>query len=348
MFPDCEDGYIQKRMGNNASMDDVRNLAEEMSTGKYPKKGPSKPDGSTMATPPKSGYSPVIEKPLPTEKKKTLGRRIGKAFSGLKNSAAGMAGGLAGEAGMGGSVQAGPTPNVPASSNDGRPIAPEIDKSAHSNMESMLKNQVGNSSKVNPRGHSSAENVMTNIPEGLNRHEGGCEVIPGQSLKPFNGPYRSGMTHNGIRVFLSKHHSLSETFLLENFHSVDTFADVLQQLCGIYELSLNSIAIFHDPTGGTIAFNAGKALYFNVRFFYSLHYSQNKQASQECYAYWYTTVAHELAHHLVSAHNKEHGYYTESYVSLYLPKLVTLLSTNQKKQDAPARGGTLLGSKFAK
>jgi hypothetical protein len=208
----------------------------------------------------------------------------------------------------------------------------------------MLKNQVGNSTNVNARGHTSEERIMTDIPDGLNRHEGGCEVIPGQSLKPFNGPYRSGMSHNGIRVFSSKHHPSSETFLQENFHCVDTFADVLHQLCGIYDLNLSSIAIFHDPTGGTIAFNAGKALHFNVRLFLSLHYTQNKQDCRDCYAYWYTTMAHELAHHLVSAHNKEHGYYTECYVALYLPKLVTLLTVQQTK--IPTSG--LMASKFAK
>ena len=33
--------------------------------------------------------------------------------------------------------------------NDSKPVNPEIDKSAHSNMESMLKHQVENSAKVN-------------------------------------------------------------------------------------------------------------------------------------------------------------------------------------------------------
>lgn len=344
MFPDCEDGYIQKRLGTKSTMDDVRSLAEEMSTGKYPKKQ-SKPDDGKLTVEPMNGASPSFDKQPKSEKKASFGRRIGKALSGIKHNAVGVAGGLAG-ATAGGAIHAAPQPNVPHSSpsNNGRPVAPEVDNLAQTNLEAMLKNQVGNSTNVNARGHTSEERIMTDIPDGLNRHEGGCEVIPGQSLKPFNGPYRSGMSHNGIRVFSSKHHPSSETFLQENFHCVDTFADVLHQLCGIYDLNLSSIAIFHDPTGGTIAFNAGKALHFNVRFFFSLHYSQNKQDCRDCYAYWYTTMAHELAHHLVSAHNKEHGYYTECYVALYLPKLVTLLTVQQTK--IPTSG--LMASKFAK
>jgi hypothetical protein len=146
-------------------------------------------------------------------------------------------------------------------------------------------------------------------------------------LKPFSGQYRTGKTSNGIRVFASRTSGESENFLTENFHAVDTFADVLQKLCTVYSLDLSTIAIFHDPTGGTIAFNANRSLYMNIRFYYALHYKQNQKPGRDCYSYWFTTMAHELAHHLVSAHNKEHGFYTESYVTLYLPKLVSLLAT---------------------
>jgi hypothetical protein len=209
--------------------------------------------------------------------------------------------------------------------NDGNPVQPEMDSASHANMEQMLQDAVGRSAQVNPQGVNSAETVSTHLPEGLNRHNDGCEIIPGQSLKAFPGPYRSFKTHNGIRVFSARQHLSSEAFLLENFHVVDSFADVLHNLCGVYQLNTSSVAIYHDPSGGTIAFNANRALHFNVRFFFSLHY--DKPASiRECYAYWFTTFAHELAHHLVSHHNKEHGFYTESYVALYLPKLVLFLT----------------------
>jgi hypothetical protein len=88
---------------------------------------------------------------------------------------------------------------------------------------------------------------------------------------------------------------------------------------------LLSIAIYHDPAGVSIAFNRNKALHFNVRFFYALHYEPRKHDRAECYAYWFVTICHELAHHLVSGHTKEHGFYCETYNQLYLPKLVFLL-----------------------
>ena len=84
-----------------------------------------------------------------------------------------------------------------------------------------------------------------------------------------------------------------------------------------------TVAIYHEPNGNTIAFNSNKALYFNLRFFCALHQNHVDSA---CYSYWYMTFAHELAHNLVSAHNKEHGSFTENIAALYLPDFVKLLS----------------------
>lgn len=73
------------------------------------------------------------------------------------------------------------------------------------------------------------------------------------------------------------------------------------------------------------AFNANGGIYCNIRYYYGLHYSKGKPQSKECYSYWFITLCHELAHNLVSGHTKDHAFYTESYASLYLPKLIGLL-----------------------
>ena len=306
-------------------MDSVRALAEEMAEKGYPKQHASQP---AKVKKDESFLPPDIANP---EKPKKFGKRIGKALSGIRNNVGSMAPSLS--TGGRGSAMAAPPTNSASPINDGNPVSPEMDSSSHSNMEQMLKNTVGQSTKVEAKGINSSETVMTQLPDLLNRHNDGCEIIPGQSLKVFNGPYRSGKTYNGIRVFSARQHASSEAFLLENFHAVDSFADVLQNLCGVYQLKLSSIAIFHDPTGGTIAFNANKALHFNIRFFHALHYNK-PESTRECYSYWFTTVAHEMAHHLVSGHNKEHGFYTESYVTLYLPKLVLFLTQLETKPVA--------------
>lgn len=358
MFPDCAEGYIAARLGPNPTMDDVRNLAEEMATGDYPKTHQASTSVTKPPSPSVNGMDNVHDnagsnvpphemKPSPSKKGK-LGKRLGRALSGIRGSSA-----VAAAAGQQASQemsmpQSGP--QVKQINDNSNPASPAMDSTSHSRMEEMLKNQVGNSSKVNSKGVTSPETILSSIPEGLERGST-CEVIPSHALKPFSGQYRTGKTSNGIRVFASRTSGESENFLTENFHAVDTFADVLQKLCTVYSLDLSTIAIFHDPTGGTIAFNANRSLYMNIRFYYALHYKQNQKPGRDCYSYWFTTMAHEvrpvnvvftfvvlytkvlvfrslqLAHHLVSAHNKEHGFYTESYVTLYLPKLVSLLAT---------------------
>jgi hypothetical protein len=225
--------------------------------------------------------------------------------------------------------QSGPSMAGPSTSRVKEPrqnVSPASDAASQKNLESMLQHTVGQSAAVDRNGLEAPESHLLSVPEELDRGET-CEAIPAQSLSPFAGTNGSGQSSNGIRVFFARGNVESERFLWENLEAVECFAVVLERLCHVFGLEKFAIAIFHDPSGGTIAFNSNRALHFNVRFFYALHYLPGKAFSAECYSYWFVTTAHELAHHVVSAHNKEHGFYTESYVALYLPKLVALLSS---------------------
>ena len=124
-----------------------------------------------------------------------------------------------------------------------------------------------------------------------------------------------------VPAFFTEH---AEVVSFHEKHFHNHFAVVIQHLSIVYNVPLSSVAIFYDPSGNTIAFNSSKALYFNIRFFVNLHAASGVGAS--CYSYWYTVMAHELAHNLVTAHNKEHGKFTESIIALYLPGFVNLLS----------------------
>jgi hypothetical protein len=152
-------------------------------------------------------------------------------------------------------------------------------------------------------------------------HHPGCEVIPQQNIIPYKSPHGTNAARNGIRIFNSRNADTS--FLNQNFSHVERFAVLIQHLSAVYKVPLSSVAIFYDSAGNTIAFNSNKALYFNIRFFVNLHC---KSIDTSCYSYWYTVMAHELAHNLVTAHNKEHGKFTESIIALYLPGFVKLLT----------------------
>ena len=322
MFPDADTDYIQNMLGPQPSLERVRELAEEMAMGKYPRSN-QKANGSFSTSEP----SPV-SKASQTKKNRGLRGKIGKAFSGLRGSNFGGAH----QPPPGSTPSSFPPPSTMARPGGGTmeerqgPVSPAEDANSQQNLNKMLENRVKTTRPVDSSGTSSTPTNLTSIPEGLDRGET-CEVIPGQNLTKHSGPRGDGFTFNGIRVFAQRDAPQSVSFLQDNIESVEAFSLVLERLATVYGIPLSSMAIFHNPSGGTIAFNSGGALHFNIRFFHALHFLADEHEKASCYSYWFMTLAHELAHQLVSAHNKEHGFYTEGYATHYLPKLVELLKT---------------------
>ena len=213
MFPDCAEGYIRARLGPNPSMDDVRSLAEEMSTSSYPKSSDassSLPNGSLSSSnemKDKSHDATVNTGKSSPGKRGKLGKRLGRALSGMRGSSVAAAATQQASQTMS-TPQAGP--QVCHSAGDGSPVPPQTDAASHSRMEDMLKKQVRDSAKVNSKGVNSPETILSSIPEGLERGSS-CEVIPSHALKPCSGQYRTGKTSNGIRVFSSRSNPESES-----------------------------------------------------------------------------------------------------------------------------------------
>merc|ERR1712194_835026 len=108
--------------------------------------------------------------------------------------------------------------------------------------------------------------------QGLERGDGGCEVIPAQNLHPFKGPHGNYKSRNGVKVFSGA--STAAPFLSQNFNAVEKFSIVIQHLATVFKLHLRTLAIYYEPNGRTIAFNSNKSLYFNLRYFCSLHLNQ--------------------------------------------------------------------------
>jgi hypothetical protein len=339
MFPDADEDIIRAALGDNPTLDNVRALAEGMASGSYPRKELSETDSETVATSASIREHNDDEEDHYSDSKKPRGgglrKKLGRAFGGFRGSNS-----ISPPNVTGSSLASGTFGNPPGSQSIAGPatsgsqhrheksksVSPAADAQSQHNLERLLESTVGRSSKVSKGGFDSPDSTITSIPEGLDRGDT-CEVLPGQSLKPFPGFNGTGKSRNGIQLFSASSSPASEEFMASNTDALEKFAVVIENLCGIFGLKLSSVAIFHDPSGGTIAFNRGGALHYNVRFFHALHYLAKKHNSSDCYSYWFVTTAHELAHHMVSAHNKEHGFYTESYVSHYLPKLVSFLSS---------------------
>ena len=75
------------------------------------------------------------------------------------------------------------------------------------------------------------------------------------------------------------------------------------------DTSVAGPALVYDDSGSTIAFNSGKALFFNYRYFESLHLPSAQQGKKaEAVVYWSVVMAHELAHNVVPDHSSQHSY----------------------------------------
>jgi len=329
MFPSCASD-IPNLLGPNPTKEKAREIANLLST-KIPPAGHEKkmqddetlpPQGSMKNDQVNGGSGDGVNRLEDTsnsnkegkEPKKKSSGLMGKMLRGLHNGVPGFH-----SSSSIGSSRIKQTISQPADSN--RHSSPEHDASTQQSLEAMLNQAVQSSRSVDNAGIRSPETLVRSLPQGLERGTDGCEVIPAQNIHPFKGPHGNYKSRNGIKVFSGA--STAAPFLAQNFKAVEQFSIVIQNLAAVFKLHLRTVAIYFEPTGGTIAFNSNKALYFNLRFFCTLH--QNSVDSA-CYSYWYMTFAHELAHNLVTAHNKEHGSFTESIAALYLPDFVKLLS----------------------
>ncbi|KAJ3065081.1 hypothetical protein HDU98_011523 [Podochytrium sp. JEL0797] len=110
------------------------------------------------------------------------------------------------------------------------------------------------------------------------------------------------------------------------------FVEVLRLLAAVFGLDAKTLNIYWDKSGGTVAFNRGRTLFFNFRFYLGLHFKEGMRAGiageeVESIYYWFMVACHELAHNFVSQHDAQHEFYFSSYAENYLVKLNRTLKT---------------------
>ncbi|KAG4097577.1 hypothetical protein H8356DRAFT_993004 [Neocallimastix lanati (nom. inval.)] len=97
----------------------------------------------------------------------------------------------------------------------------------------------------------------------------------------------------------------------------------------VFNLKGKTMHIYYDVEGNVVAFNRNRTLFFNLRYFKGLHYSEqfknNKEARTEALIYWFMVMCHELAHNFESDHNSTHEFYLSSFAEQYMGKLINLI-----------------------
>lgn len=137
-----------------------------------------------------------------------------------------------------------------------------------------------------------------------------CDQQPAQNIT------FAAEASNGMRVYVTRTMAAhSAQFLSNHIGAINAFASILAEVGQIYSLPPNVLHIYHDESGGSIAFNTGGSIFCNLRFYMQLHAARlggplAGEAKAEAATWWWVVVAHELAHNLVAVHDSQHSYYT--------------------------------------
>ncbi|TBU28918.1 hypothetical protein BD311DRAFT_721461 [Dichomitus squalens] len=131
----------------------------------------------------------------------------------------------------------------------------------------------------------------------------------------------------GIKIYVAKDVPDARTLLQQKNESLARFIYTIRPLQEVYTLPPTSLHIFYDRAGELIAFNRNASLFLNLRYFEQWHDAEVQAGDMtNAYTSWYFTLAHEIAHNLVSAHNSEHEFYFSSICEVYLPAFMKLVS----------------------
>lgn len=156
-----------------------------------------------------------------------------------------------------------------------------------------------------------------------------CDSKPAQNI------VYAAQAPRGMKVYLHKELSIeSMTFIGQHSEAISKFEVVLRDIADVYGVSPHAIQIHYDESGPCIAFNTNGSIFCNLRFFLQLHYNKMRdnvghsavEGKVDAAVWWFVVVAHELAHNLVSAHDANHSYYTESFVQEYFGKMMAKVS----------------------
>ncbi|GIJ89915.1 hypothetical protein Asppvi_008861 [Aspergillus pseudoviridinutans] len=141
----------------------------------------------------------------------------------------------------------------------------------------------------------------------------------------------------GINVLFVKTLADRSAFLSKNSAGINLFAALLIECASVFSLRKDSLSVFYDSGGKTIAFNRAGSIFCNYFYFQQLHEKellQNQSADRsESMVYWWVILCHELAHNLVGDHSSAHSYYSESFVAQYFPKIAVKLANASKPKS---------------
>ncbi|KAL4918004.1 hypothetical protein BDW62DRAFT_182159 [Aspergillus aurantiobrunneus] len=142
-----------------------------------------------------------------------------------------------------------------------------------------------------------------------------------------------------INILVAKTVSERSAFLAKNSAGMNFFVSILLDCADVFSLQPDTLSIFYDPGSKAIGFNRSGSIFCNYHYFQQLHEKALLRTTTpdraEATVYWWVILCHELAHNLVEDHSSAHGYYTESFVSQYFPRVTAKIATATAKNQSP-------------
>ena len=181
-----------------------------------------------------------------------------------------------------------------------KPAVPPETATAPHHLQQNLVNAIQAS-----RAHNSKTVVSQPAVNAVKETHSYCDARPGQNITYFAD------SSSGIKIFLCNNILDKNKFMAANSAALNAFASILLDCTSVFALAPNTIHIFYDEVGSTIAFNESRALFCNYRYFENLHLPDVQQGKRaDALVYWYVVLCHELAHNLVADHSADHSFYT--------------------------------------
>ena len=81
-------------------------------------------------------------------------------------------------------------------------------------------------------------------------------------------------TINGLKVYIDKKVSDDIIQQILQTEGINQFINLLKLLSRSFQTSSEFFHVYYDPDGPTIAFNRNRTLFFNLRYFLTLHYKR--------------------------------------------------------------------------
>ena len=141
----------------------------------------------------------------------------------------------------------------------------------------------------------------------------------------------------GMKVYVSAELDPAKTLAVNDAALRRLILHVYRPVGEIFGMHLQSLSVFCDTRGPSIAFNRGGSIFLNLRYYLAWHDADvcaGRLAAPLVSVYF--SIAHEIAHNLVSAHNSEHEFYFSSIAEQYFLRLAQYISrTGAPQVEAP-------------